>query len=101
MPASKLHPRGVLHALFEAAVEAAAPSRCLPPHLPEPPRGRTVVVGAGKAAASMARAVADHWPPEHAGRLSGLVVTRYGHADETPSIEVVGAAHPVPDEAGR
>ena len=91
------HPRSVLRALFDAAVEAAAPARCLPPHLPEPPRGRTVVVGAGKAAAAMARAAADHWPAE----LTGLVVTRYGHAVGARSIEVVEAAHPVPDRAGR
>ena len=97
MSAPKAHPRSVLRALFDAAVDAAAPARCLPPHLPEPPRGRTVVVGAGKASAAMARAVADHWP----GELGGLVITRYGHAAPTRSIEVVEAAHPVPDRAGR
>ena len=90
-------PETLLRALFDAAVAAAAPERCVPPHLPAPPAGRTVVVGAGKAAASMARAVAIHWP----GPLSGLVVTRYGHGVAVPGIEVVEAAHPVPDGAGR
>ncbi|HJO73013.1 MAG TPA: glycerate kinase [Rhodospirillales bacterium] len=90
-------PETVLRALFDAAVAAAAPERCVPPRLPTPPVGRTVVVGAGKAAASMARAVAEHW----SGPLSGLVVTRYGHGVPVPGIEVVEAAHPVPDGAGR
>lgn len=89
--------RKFLLGLFEAAVEAASPAHCLPPHLPEPPRGRTVVVGAGKAAASMARAVEDHWD----GPLSGLVITRYGHGVSLDHIELVEAAHPVPDAAGR
>ena len=95
MPAAD--PRALLRELFDAALDAAAPGRCLPPHLPEPPPGRTVVVGAGKAAAEMARAVEAHW----AGDLDGLVVTRYGHAAPTRAIEVVEAAHPVPDRAGR
>ena len=90
-------PGGFLRALFDAAVAAAAPARCLPPLLPPPPAGRTLVVGAGKAAAAMAKAVEDHWP----GPLSGLVVTRYGHAVDCARIEVVEAAHPVPDAAGR
>ena len=91
-------PRELLRSLFDAAVEAAQPAVCLPPHLPEPPaHGRTLVVGAGKASAAMARAVEDHWP----GPLSGLVITRYGHAVPCHRIEVVEAAHPVPDEAGR
>ena len=89
-------PETILRALFNAAVAAAAPETCVPPRLPAPPAGRTVVVGAGKAAASMARAVVEHWP----GSLSGLVVTRYGHAVPVPDIEVVEAAHPVPDDAG-
>lgn len=87
-----------LRALFEAAVAAARPGVCVPPHLPRPGgAGRTVVIGAGKAAASMAQAVEDRW----AGPLEGLVVTRYGHAVPCRSIEVVEAAHPVPDAAGR
>ncbi len=90
-------PRVLLRALFDAALTAADPCETLPRHLPPPPTGRTVVVGAGKAAAAMARAVEDNWP----GPLEGLVVTRYGHAVECRMIEVVEAAHPVPDAAGR
>ena len=91
--------RGLLLRMFQAAVEAAAASACLRPHLPAPPVGRTVVVGAGKAAAAMARAVAAHWPAERP--LSGLVVTRYGHGfGPVDRIEVVEASHPVPDAAG-
>ena len=87
----------VLRRLLDAALASAQPAQCLAPHLPEPPAGRTVVVGAGKAAATMARAVEDHW----AGPLEGLVVTRYGHRVPTARIEVVEAAHPVPDAGGR
>ena len=90
-------PGVLLRRLLDAALASAQPARCLPPHLPEPPAGRTVVVGAGKAAATMARAVEDHW----AGPLEGLVVTRYGHRVPTRAIEVVEAAHPVPDAGGR
>ena len=95
-------PRALLRQLFEVAIAAADPARCLPPHLPTPAElgtGRLVVVGAGKAAAAMARAVEDHWAgaPE---QLSGLVVTRYGHGVPCRRIEVVEAAHPVPDAAG-
>ena len=93
-------PRNLLRALFDAAVEAAQAGRCLAPHLPLPPRGRCVVVGAGKAAAAMARSVEDNWAGD-LGALSGLVVTRYGHGTATRRIEVVEAAHPVPDRAGR
>ena len=87
----------VLRRLLDAALASAQPAQCLAPHLPEPPAGRTVVVGAGKAAATMARAVEDHWE----GPLEGLVVTRYGHRVPTARIEVVEAAHPVPDAGGR
>ena len=90
-------PRALLRALFEAALAAADPARCVPPHLPAPPKGRTIVVGAGKAAAKMARAVEDHWR----GHLEGLVVTRYGHGVPCRHIEVVEASHPVPDAAGQ
>jgi hydroxypyruvate reductase len=84
---------------FDAAVAAADPLRIVPTQLPEVPRGgRTLVVGAGKAAASMARAVEDAWPPDQA--LSGRVITRYGHGLPTRRIEVIEAGHPVPDEAG-
>jgi glycerate 2-kinase len=88
--------RTLLRAMFEAAINAAAPALCLPAHLPPPPKGRTIVVGAGKAAASMAAAVEAHWQ----GRLEGLVVTRYGHGAPTKRIKVVEASHPVPDAAG-
>ncbi|MGD9536570.1 MAG: glycerate kinase [Alphaproteobacteria bacterium] len=92
--------RALLRRLFEAAVAAAAPERCVPPHLPAPPKGRTVVVGAGKGAAAMARAVENHWQGP-LDSLGGLVVTRYGHGVPTRRIEVVEASHPVPDDAGR
>jgi hydroxypyruvate reductase len=82
--------------MFDAAVAAAQPALCVPPHLPAAPKGRLVVIGAGKASAAMARAVEDHWQ----GPLSGLVVTRYGYAVPCDRIEIVEAAHPVPDAAG-
>jgi hydroxypyruvate reductase len=89
----------LLRKMFAAAVDAAAAGTCLPPHLPAPPRGRTIVIGAGKAAAAMALAVEDHWPMDRP--MSGLVITRYGHGVRPlPRIEVVEASHPVPDEAG-
>jgi hydroxypyruvate reductase/glycerate 2-kinase len=91
-----LEPGDLLRQLFAVAVAAADPAVSLARHLPEPPRGRTVVVGAGKAAASMAQAVEAAWQ----GDISGLVVTRYGHGAPTTRIEVVEAAHPVPDVAG-
>lgn len=86
----------LLKRLFRAAVAAVAAERCVPPALPAPPRGRTLVVGAGKAAAAMARAVEAHWR----GPLSGTVVTRYGHTVPTARIEVIEAGHPLPDLAG-
>jgi len=86
----------LLRDLFRAAVAAADPAIVLPRHLCPPPPGRTVVVGAGKAAASMAEALEAHWR----GPLGGIVVTRYGHARPCRAIEVVEAAHPVPDAAG-
>jgi len=82
--------------MFEAALAACDPARCLPPHLPPAPKGRTIIVGAGKAAGAMAKAVEDHWP----GPLEGIVVTRYGHGVACRRIEVVEASHPVPDAAG-
>lgn len=91
-------PRRLLLASYRAAVAAADPLEIVPPHLPEPPRGRTLVVGAGKAAASMAAAVERHWPRDAA--LSGLVITRYAHGLPTDRIRVVEAGHPVPDESG-
>lgn len=89
-------PRQFLNALFDAAVNAARAEVCLAGRLPAPPKGRTVVIGAGKAAAAMAAAVEAQWH----GDLSGLVVTPYGHEVPTRQIEVVQASHPVPDEAG-
>lgn len=89
-------PQSDLRQMFDAAVAAADPRLCLPPHLPSPPVGRTVVVGAGKAAAAMAAALEDHWT----GPLSGLVITRYGHATPTRTIKVREAAHPTPDLNG-
>jgi len=86
----------LLRGLFDAAIAAAQPARCVPPHLPAAPRGRFIVIGAGKASAAMARAVEDHW----SGPLSGLVVTRHGYAVPCRHIEIVTAAHPVPDAAG-
>jgi len=91
--------RALLRAMFDAAVASAQPSRCVAPHLPSPQSlgpGRLIVIGAGKASAAMARAVEDHWD----GPLSGLVVTRYGYAVPCERIEIVEAAHPVPDAAG-
>jgi glycerate 2-kinase len=82
--------------MFDAAIASAQPAVCIPPHLPAPPRGRLIVVGAGKASAAMAYTVERHWP----GPLSGLVVTRYGYSAPCERIEIVEAAHPVPDAAG-
>ena len=89
-------PEALLRHVFDAAVAAAAPAHCVPEHLPAPPKGRTVVVGAGKAVAAMAKAVEDHYP----AKVFGAVVTRYGHAGPTRCIEVLEAGHPTPDEAG-
>jgi hydroxypyruvate reductase len=88
--------RRLLTRAFDAAVEIAQPRHCLADALPRAPRGRTLVVGAGKASASMAAAFEGLWP----GDLSGLVLTRHGHAVPTDRIEIVEAGHPVPDEAG-
>src|SRR5450830_495634 len=94
----QLNPRQFLLDLYTSAVSAVSAEKSLPAFLPEPPKqGRTLVIGAGKGAAAMAKTVEQHWP----GKLSGLVVTRYGHGADCQHIEVVEAAHPVPDEAGR
>jgi hydroxypyruvate reductase len=87
----------LLKDLFSAAIAAADPALRVPPFLPKPPKGRIIVVGAGKASAAMALAVERHWQ----GDLSGLVITRYGHGAPCKKIEVVEAAHPVPDANGR
>jgi len=91
--------RALLRALFDAALSAARPATCLAPYIDrlQPPKGKTVVIGAGKASAAMARAVEDRWPHP----LEGLVVTRYGYGETCKRIEIVEAAHPVPDEKGR
>jgi glycerate 2-kinase len=96
MPSTALDRRPLLRSMFEAAVAAAQPALCLPPHLPPPPKGRTIVIGAGKASAAMARALEDHWPEP----LEGLVITRYGYEVPCQRVEIVQAAHPVPDAAG-
>lgn len=88
--------RALLTSMFEAAVAAATPSACMPAFLPRPPKGRTIVVGAGKAAAAMAKALEDTWD----GPLQGVVVTRYGHSVPCQRITVIEAAHPVPDLNG-
>ena len=93
-----MNPRQLLTDSFHAAVAAADPLKIVAAHLPTPPKGRTLVVGAGKAAASMARAVELAWPSSHA--IEGLVVTRYAHGMDTEHIRVVEAGHPVPDGAG-
>jgi len=85
-----------LKGMFDAAIAIAQPGVRIPQFLPEAPRGRLIVIGAGKASAAMARAFEDHWP----GKLEGLVVTRYGYAVPCERIEIVQAAHPVPDENG-
>jgi hydroxypyruvate reductase len=90
--------RTLLAESFRAAVAAADPLEILPPHLPRPPRGRTYVAAAGKAAASMALAVERAWPRE--APLDGLAITRYGHGLPTRRVRVVEAGHPVPDAAG-
>lgn len=92
------NPRQLLLDMYNSAVGAVSAEKCLPAFLPKPaPGGCTLVIGAGKGAAAMARTVEDHWQ----GELSGLVVTRYGHGADCKRIDVVEAAHPVPDEAGR
>jgi glycerate 2-kinase len=103
MPAMIPDPRGFLEHLYRTAVERALPMRNMAAHLPPPPRGRTIVLGAGKAGGAMAHALESLWPA--AAPLQGLVVTRYGHTPPRPAgvrqrIEIVEAAHPVPDAAG-
>jgi glycerate 2-kinase len=92
-----MSPDELLKAMFQAGVDAALPSLCVPPHLPDRPAGRTVIIGAGKASGAMAKALEDSW----SGALDGVVVTRYGYRLPTERLEVVEAAHPVPDAAGR
>lgn len=89
-------PESLLKVMFRAAVMSAAPSSCIPSFLPPVPKGKTVIVGAGKASAAMAHSLEEEWN----GTLKGLVVTRYGHAITCNRISVVEAAHPIPDAAG-
>jgi hydroxypyruvate reductase len=89
----------ILYALFDAALKAALPDGQFDGRLPLKPKGRTIVLGAGKASARMAAAFEEAWA-RVGGTCEGLVVTRYGHAVPTQSVEIVEAAHPVPDEAG-
>src|SRR3989475_11689704 len=93
-----MDPKQLLTQSFQAAVAAADPLKILPSHLPPPPSGRTLVIGAGKAAASMALAVEQHWPRD--APLEGLVITRYRHGLPTRRVKVIEAGHPVPDETG-
>jgi len=83
----------LLREMFQAAVDAALPSKTVPSFLPEPPAGRTVVIGAGKASAAMAACLEENWGTD----LSGVVVTRYDHAVPCNQIKIIEAAHPVPD----
>lgn len=91
--------RALLRDLFDAALAAARPATCLAPYIDklQAPKGRTVVIGAGKASAAMARAVEERWPHP----VDGLVVTRYGYGEQCKHVEIVEAAHPVPDEKGQ
>ena len=102
-PQPHLEPRGFLEHLYRAAVTRALPLASMGAFLPAPPKGRTLILGAGKAGASMAQALEALWPAD--AKLEGLVVTRYGHVPSRPErlaqrVEIVEAAHPVPDEAG-
>jgi glycerate 2-kinase len=95
---TSIDPRALLLDMYSSAVAAVSAEKCLPAWLPQPSlNGRTLVIGAGKGAAAMAKVVEDRWPED----VSGLVVTRYGHGADCKRIDVVEAAHPVPDEAGR
>lgn len=96
MQTSVADPREFLLELFDIAVAAADPRQVLPEFLPQDSSRKAIVIGAGKAAASMAKVFEDNWR----GEVSGLVVTRYGHAVDCQCIEVVEAAHPVPDDMG-
>ena len=89
-------PEQILRKLFDTAVAAANPTLCLPSFLPQSPEGRTLVVGAGKASAVMAQSIESHWNSV----LSGLVITRYDYGQTCKHIDVVEAAHPVPDQIG-
>ena len=95
-PGTGVDRQELLRRLFDTAVATARPENCVPKYLPPAPKGRLIVTGAGKAAAAMAKALEDHWR----GPMAGAVVTRYGYEMPTERIEVLTAAHPVPDAAG-
>lgn len=97
-PENEVEIRHLLRQLFDSAVAAANPANCLAQYLPQPPAGRTLLVAAGKAAASMANAAEAAWPAE--APMSGVALTRYGHGMACQKIEVIEASHPVPDEKG-
>jgi len=90
-----MEPRTLLETMFKATIAAAQPALCVPPQLPAPAKGRTIIIGAGKASAAMAKAVEENW----AGEIEGVVVTRYGYSVPCQRIEIIEAAHPVPDAA--
>lgn len=92
----KINPESLLKNMFLAAIESAQPHHSIPKYLPNDKKGKLIVIGAGKASAAMAKAVEDNWE----GELSGVVVTRYGYAVPCQHIDIMEAAHPVPDEAG-
>ncbi len=95
-PAEPINPAELLHRSYLAAVAAADPLKIVPSHLPQPVSGKTLVIGAGKAAASMAKAVEDHWPRD--ASLEGIVITRYAHgysgSEALKRIRVIEAGHP-------
>ena len=95
-----LDPKKFLLELFDEAISAVLPQKCLPMYLPKPAKGRTVVVGAGKASAGMAAELERYWPENSHGELSGLIITRYGHGVPCRNFEIVEAGHPISDEAG-
>ncbi len=90
--------KDILLGAFDIVVRESIPEHCLPPFIPAPPKGKTYVIGAGKAAAKMAQVFEQHWPADNA--FEGMVITRYGHSVPTDTIRVLEAAHPVPDQAG-
>lgn len=92
-------PKDILLQLFQASLDAADPLKVIPPHLPKPPKGRTFIIGAGKASAAMAKAVEENWDTDN-HPLTGLVVTRYDYGVDCQHIKIIEAAHPVPDAAG-
>lgn len=93
-----MNPRTYLLDSFQIAIDAANPAHIVSKFLPDPPAGRILVIGAGKAAAAMAQAVENHWPENTA--LNGIVVTRFGHGLPTRRIKVIEASHPIPDQNG-